>query len=92
MRGDYQMKKLRVLFYTICLIVLFESTAFSYVDPSVMTYTIQVVAGAVIAIGAVAGIVIRNAKKKAQKVLKIDENAKKEIEEDIVETNPDSDK
>ena len=86
------MKKLRVLFYTICFIFLFESTAFGYVDPSVMTYTIQVVAGAVIAIGAVAGIVIRNARKKAQKVLKIDENAKKEVEDDIVEIDPNSDK
>ncbi len=86
------MKKLRALFYTVCLLFLFESNAFAYVDPSVMTYTIQVIAGAVIAVGAVIGIVWRNAKKKAKKVLNIDENAKKEVEEDVVEIDPNSDK
>ena len=63
---------------------------FAYVDPSVMTYTIQAVAGAIIALGAVIGITWRVMRKKAQKVLKIDENQKKEVEEDvqIIEDNP----
>lgn len=56
-----------------------------YIDPSVMTYAIQVVAGVVIAIGAVVGIYWRKAKKKVQNKLGIDENAKKEVEEDVVE-------
>lgn len=56
---------------------------FAYVDPSVMTYTIQAVAGAVIALGAVIGVTWRVMKKKTQKVLKIDENSKKEVEEDV---------
>ena len=56
---------------------------FAYVDPSVMTYTIQAVAGAIIALGAVIGVTWRIMKKKAQKALKIDENQKKEVEEDI---------
>lgn len=55
----------------------------AYVDPSVMTYTIQAVAGAVIALGAVIGVTWRIMKKKTQKVLKIDENSKKEMEEDV---------
>ena len=55
----------------------------AYVDPSVMTYTIQAVAGAVIALGAVIGVTWRVMRKKAQKVLKIDENSKKEMEEDV---------
>lgn len=55
----------------------------AYVDPSVMTYTIQAVAGAVIALGAVIGVTWRVMKKKTQKVLKIDENQKKEVEEDV---------
>lgn len=61
----------------------------AYVDPSVMTYTIQAVAGAIIALGAVIGVTWRIMKKKTQKVLKIDENQKKEVEEDvqIVEDN-----
>ena len=59
------------------------SPILAYVDPSVMTYTIQAVAGAIIALGAVIGVTWRVMKKKTQKVLKIDENSKKEMEEDI---------
>lgn len=59
------------------------SPFFAYVDPSVMTYTIQAVAGAIIALGAVIGVTWRIMKKKTQKVLKIDENSKKEMEEDV---------
>lgn len=59
------------------------SPILAYVDPSVMTYTIQAVAGAIIALGAVIGVTWRIMKKKTQKVLKIDENSKKEVEEDV---------
>lgn len=59
--------------------------ASAYLDPSVMTYTIQVVAGVVVAVGAVIGVYWRKAKKKVQDKLGIDENAKKEVEEDVVE-------
>ena len=59
------------------------SPVLAYVDPSVMTYTIQAVAGAIIALGAVIGVTWRVMKKKTQKVLKIDDNSKKEMEEDI---------
>lgn len=65
--------------------VMFSVTASAYLDPSVMTYAIQAVAGIVIAIGAVAGIYWRKARKKLNDKLGIDENAKKEVEEDIVE-------
>lgn len=56
-----------------------------YIDPSVMTYTIQIVAGVVVAAGAVIGVLWRKARKKVQDKLGIDENANKEVEEDIVE-------
>ena len=56
-----------------------------YIDPSVMTYTIQIVAGVVVAAGAVVGVLWRRAKKKVQDQLGIDENANKEVEDDIVE-------
>ena len=62
---------------------MFISPILAYVDPSVMTYTIQAVAGAVIALGAVIGVTWRVMKKKTQKALKIDENSKKEMEEDV---------
>ena len=59
--------------------------AYAYLDPSVMTYAIQIIAGIVVAVGAVVGICWRKAKKKVADKLGIDENAKKEVEDDIVE-------
>ena len=80
------MKKLFVrMFFAVGLVVAFSTTAFAYLDPSVMTYTIQVVAGVIVAVGAVIGIYWRKAKKKMQDKLGIDENANKEVEEDVVE-------
>ena len=45
----------------------------------------RVVAGVLVAVGAVVGVYWRKAKKKVQDKLGIDENAKKEVEDDIVE-------
>ena len=44
-----------------------------YIDPSVVTYLIQAVAGVVIAVGAAVGIYFRKAKKKVNVKLGIDE-------------------
>jgi len=57
----------------------------AYLDPSVTSYAIQAVAGIVIAVGAGLGIYWRKMKKKAMDKLGIDGNAKKEIEEDVIE-------
>jgi len=57
---------------------------FSYIDPSVMSYTVQAIAGVAIALGVVVGVVWRKMKRGANKVLKRDENAGKEVEEEIV--------
>ena len=73
------------MFFAVGLMVVFSTTAFAYLDPSVMTYTIQVVAGVIVAVGAVVGIYWRKAKKKGQDKLGIDENAHKEGEEDVGE-------
>lgn len=54
-----------------------------YIDPSVMSYTLQFVVAGVVTVGAIAGIIVRKAKKKIKKTLNIEE--KKEIEEDIVD-------
>lgn len=83
------MKLFSRLLLAIGLMLMFSITAFAYVDPSVMTYTIQVVAGVIIAVGAVIGIYWRRAKKKVQNTLGIDENAKKEVEEDVIEISDD---
>ena len=56
-----------------------------YIDPSVVTYLIQAVAGVVIAVGAAVGIYFRKAKKKVNDKLGIDENKNKEVETDEIE-------
>lgn len=66
------------------------SPAAAYVDPSVMTYAIQAIAGVVIVVGVSVGVIWRRFKKKAAKVLHIDENAGKEIEADVVAVNPET--
>lgn len=55
-----------------------------YIDPSVMTYAIQIGAGVVIALGAFIGIKFRKAKKKVNEKLGIDENRNKEVESDDI--------
>ena len=55
----------------------------AYIDPSVMTYVIQLVAGVVIAVGAVVGVYWRRAKKKMQDSLGITEK-KEQVSDDIV--------
>ena len=73
------------IFLTCGLMVAMTMNASAYLDPSVMTYTIQVVAGVVVAVGAVVGVYWRKAKKKVQNSLGLDENAKKTVEEDVIE-------
>ena len=67
------------------VLAVFVSPGAAYVDPSVMTYLIQAIAGVVIVAGVTFGVIWRKMKRKAQKVLHIDENAKKEVEDDVVE-------
>ena len=69
---------------------VFVSPAAAYVDPSVMTYAIQAIAGVVIVVGVSVGVIWRRFKKKAAKVLHIDENAGKEVEADVVAVNPEN--
>ena len=79
------MEKVYLVVCFICCGIMLAPTAHAYLDPSVMTYTIQVVAGVGVAVGAVAGIYWRKAKKKVQDKLGIDANAKKSVEEDVIE-------
>lgn len=84
------MKKFWLVLNTLCFSLILMVQAEAYLDPSVMTYTIQIVAGVVVAAGAVIGIWWRKAKKKVQDKLGIDENARKEVEDDIVEFDKES--
>ena len=65
--------------------LLFGENGNAYIDPSVMTYVIQAVAGVIIGIGAAVGIYFRKAKKKINDKLGVDENKNKEIESDDIE-------
>ena len=56
-----------------------------YIDPSVMSYTVQAIAGVAIALGVVFGVVWRKVRRGANKALGRDENAGKEVEEDVKE-------
>ncbi|MCD8117638.1 MAG: hypothetical protein LUE21_11130 [Oscillospiraceae bacterium] len=79
------MKTIRTVFYTLCFAVLLVVPAFaSYVDPSVTTFAIQAVVSVVVVAGAAIGVVWRKTKKKAMNALHIDENAGKEVEDDLV--------
>ncbi len=66
------------------------NSAFAYVDPSVMTYTIQAVAGLAVALSAVIGVVFRRTRRKLYQLFNIDENARKISENDVSTIDPTS--
>ena len=72
------------LFFVLNFGLLFSVNAMAYIDPSVMTYAIQAVAGIAIAIGAAIAMYWRKAKKKISKKLGVDENRNKEVENDEI--------
>lgn len=78
------MKKLTFLFYFVCLASILAVPAFAYVDPSVTTFAYTAIVFVVVAAAATIGAFLRKAKKKAQEVLHIDENAGKTVEEEVV--------
>ena len=55
-----------------------------YIDPAATTVIITSISGIVIAVGATAVILWRKAKKKVASALHIDENANKEVEDELV--------
>lgn len=65
---------LKFMYFFACFFVLLGNTSFAYIDPSAVTYVIQAVAGAAIAIGAACTVYrhrimkfFRNMKKKQAK-------------------------
>ena len=77
------MKLGRKLFYGLCLGILAAMPVHAYLDPSVATFTIQVIAGVAVAVGAVAGILWRKAKKKVAEKLHLEEKSIKETEGEV---------
>ena len=72
------------VYTALCCMLLFGATGNAYIDPSVMTYVIQAVAGVIIAVGAAVGIYWRRAKKKAQEKLGIKENKEQESDDIVI--------
>ena len=68
----------------------FPAPALAYVDPSVMTYTIQALAGVAVALGAVLGVAFRRSRRALMRLLHIDEDARKQAEPDLVAIDPDA--
>lgn len=69
---------------SVYMIVVFTPPAFAYIDPSTTTYLIQAIAGIAVAVGSVAIIYWRKAKKKLNEKMGIDLDKNKEVEEDII--------
>lgn len=55
-----------------------------YIDPAATSVLITSISGIIVAVGTVAILMWRKTKKKVTKVLHIDENAGKEVEEELV--------
>lgn len=62
------------------LVLAYAPPAWGYVDPSVMTYTIQALMGVAVALAAVAGVAFRRMRRALADKLGIDENAHKVVE------------
>ena len=78
------LKVLGLGYFGFAFMLLMGVNAQAYIDPSVVTYVIQAVAGVVIAVGAAVGIYWRRAKKKLNEKLGVDENKNKEVESDEI--------
>lgn len=72
------------IYFAICFMLLLTENVYAYIDPSVVNYAIQAIAGIAIAVGAIIGIYWRKAKKKISNKLGIDENKNKEVEKDEI--------
>ena len=77
--GSLAKKVLLLAFDLVCLGLIagialsgVPARAYAYVDPSVMTYTIQAVAGVAVALSAVAGVAFRRSRKAIFKLLHIE--------------------
>ncbi len=81
------MKKSRILMtihLALWLMVGFSVQAAAYIDPSVVSGLLVSIAGAVVACSAAFFIIWRKVKRGVSKTLGIDENAHKEVEDELV--------
>jgi hypothetical protein len=71
-----------------CLLTAMATPALAYVDPSVMTYTIQALAAVAVALSAVLGVAFRRTRKALMRILHIDEGAKRVAEPAVSRIDP----
>ncbi len=71
----------------VVLVPVWTAPAFAYVDPSIMTYTIQAVAGVAVALSTVLGVAARRSRKKLMRLLDFDENARREVDPPVHRTD-----
>ena len=76
-------KRYGVLYFAL-IFILIPALASAYIDPSATTFLIQAIAGIAIAVGSVAVIFWRRAKKKIKDKVGIDLDKNKETEEAVV--------
>ena len=81
-----------ILLLTVYLLVFTTPVAHAYIDPSATTYLIQAIAGIVIAVGSVAIIFWRRAKRKLKDKVGIDFDKNKETEEAVVAVKTEEEK
>ena len=77
-----------VLFVAGVALAFCARPAYAYVDPSVVTYTIQALAAVAVALSAVAGVAFRRSRGVLFKVLGIDEDAGKIAEPEVSRIEP----
>ena len=81
-----------ILLLTVYVLVFTMPAAQAYIDPSATTYLIQAIAGVVIAVGSVAIIFWRRAKRKLKDKVGIDFDKNKETEEAVVAVKTEEEK
>ena len=73
-----------------CLLTAMATPALAYVDPSVMTYTIQALAAVAVALSAVLGVAFRRTRRALMRLLHIDEDAGRVVEPAVSRIDPSS--
>ncbi len=76
-----------LLYFATAVVIMFTLQASAYLEPSVVSYGLQALIGIVVAGGAFFVVWWRKLRKKVTKTLGIDENAGKQVEEDVVLTD-----
>lgn len=79
---------LGVALVSVCLLTAMATPAFAYVDPSVMTYTIQALAAVAVALSAVLGVAFRRTRKALMRILRIDEGTGRVAEPAVSRIDP----